>query len=111
MSPAPRPYIGADVHYVSYGTPGGEYKPACRAAKITEVGGAAVGTVGLAVLNPTGLFFRSMAEGGVHYDAGQGNPGREDCPSAPHEDKPFRYCACGWSEAARVGGTWHWPED
>lgn len=54
-----KPSIGRIVHYVSYGTPGGEYGKECRAAIITELAhpdeDAAV--VGLAVLNPTGMFF------------------------------------------------------
>lgn len=29
--------IGRIVHYVSYGTPGGEYTSECRAAVVTEV--------------------------------------------------------------------------
>lgn len=49
------PSIGRIVHYQSYGTPGGEYLPEPRAAVITEV--AEDGSVGLAVLNPTGFFF------------------------------------------------------
>ena len=81
------PAVGRIVHYVSFGTPGGEYGKACRAAIVTEVGERAVdpGTlepvdswvVGLCVLNPTGQFFN------------QGVVQRED-----HHD----------------GGTWHWPE-
>lgn len=57
------PSIGRVVHYHSYGTPGGEYLPAPRAAIITEVHDSepvpehGVADVGLAVLNPTGLFF------------------------------------------------------
>lgn len=60
----PEPSIGRTVHYQSYGTPGGEYLPSPRAAIITEVGytqlepGAdPVQVVGLAILNPTGMFF------------------------------------------------------
>lgn len=49
------PSVGRIVHYVSYGTPGGEYASQCRAAVVTEVAGE--GTVSLAVLNPTGTFF------------------------------------------------------
>ena len=49
-----KPSIGRIVHYVSYGTPGGEYTSECRAAVITDV---ADSDVSLAVLNPTGLFF------------------------------------------------------
>lgn len=50
-----KPSVGRTVHYVSYGTPGGEYPKACRAAVITEADTSE--TVGLAVLNPTGVFF------------------------------------------------------
>lgn len=32
------PRINQAVHYRSYGTPGGEYAPLCRAAIVTEVG-------------------------------------------------------------------------
>ena len=54
------PSVGRIVHYQSYGTPGGEYLPEPRAAVITQVSGLATASgayVGLAVLNPTGLFF------------------------------------------------------
>ena len=57
------PTIGRTVHYHSYGTPGGEFLPEPRAAIITQVHLPGrfhdeVGqSVGLAVLNPTGLFF------------------------------------------------------
>lgn len=50
-----KPSVGRVVHYVSYGTPGGEYTAQCRAAIVTEVGDG--DKVGLAVLNPTGMFF------------------------------------------------------
>lgn len=64
VAAAPEPTIGRSVHYQSYGTPGGEYLPSPRAAVITEVGytqlepGAdPVQFVGLAIFNPTGMFF------------------------------------------------------
>lgn len=88
------PSIGRVVHYVSYGTPGGEFKSECRAAIIAEVYdadhphpvqeindaleyGAEVGAewVALVVLNPKGLFFND----------------------ACHSERKDR-------------GTWHWPE-
>lgn len=50
----PTPSVGRIVHYVSYGTPGGEYTSQCRAAIVTEVRDE--DTVSLAVLNPTGIF-------------------------------------------------------
>lgn len=92
-----QPSIGRIVHYRSYGTPGGEYAPACRAAVVTDVHSLeAQGitdamladrevaellpsqpVVSLCVLNPTGLFFDQY----LPYDAD-----------------------------AALGGTWHWPE-
>lgn len=64
MSNEQQPSIGRIVHYVAYGTPNGEYLPEHRAAIITEVHADAV--VGLAVLNPTGLFFHRN----IPYDPG-----------------------------------------
>lgn len=76
-----KPSIGRIVHYVSYGTPGGEYTSECRAAVVTEVKAlgnlAGPEVVGLCVLNPTGQFFNR----GVEQD-----------------------------EDGEHGGTWHWPE-
>ena len=83
-----KPSVGRVVHYVSYGTPGGEYQSQCRAAIITDVpdllneDGPNIGpegyvkAVSLCVLNPTGQFFNTE----IKY-------------SEDHE-----------------GGTWHWPE-
>lgn len=66
----PTPSVGRIVHYQSYGTPNGEYLPEARAAFITEVA-PECGTeptcdvehigcprVSVAVINPTGLFFK-----------------------------------------------------
>lgn len=116
-----KPSVGRIVHYVSYGTPGGEYTKECRAAIITEVPhvdeaptdelrseGAALlaqGTVGLAVLNPSGMFFNE-----ADYHDGAETPGAPHCPNAGGHGNPLRYCPCGWIEAAHRGGTWHWPE-
>lgn len=52
---AQMPSVARIVHYVSYGTPGGEYTSECRAAIVTETDTS--DTVGLCVLNPTGLLF------------------------------------------------------
>lgn len=61
------PTIGRIVHYHSYGTPGGEYLPEPRAAIITvvcedtpDLADPEVLHVGLAVLNPTGMFFNQL---------------------------------------------------
>lgn len=86
------PAVGDTVHYVSYGTPGGEYKSECRAAIVTEVPEVAdPETIGLCVLNPTGQFFNRAVpyHGG---DTGHDHTGAE----IPERSYP--------------GGTWHWPE-
>jgi hypothetical protein len=79
------PSVGRVVHYVSYGTPKGEFTSQCRAATISEVAEEPIGEggqrVGLVVLNPTGFFFRSLAAGGCAHD-----------------------------EQDKASGTWHWPE-
>ena len=106
-----RPSVGRIVHYVSFGTPGGEYPSVCRAAVVTEVGDPEATEpelmdVGLAVLNPEGMFFNQE----VPYGEIAETPGDPNCPNRWAHGNPHRYCACGWIEAARRGGTWHWPE-
>lgn len=84
------PSVGRIVHYVSYGSPGGEYTSQCRAAVVAEVYGpgnphpdpevlsgvAGSEWVSLVVLNPGGLFFNDVCH----------------------------------DESTKQGGTWHWPE-
>ena len=57
------PTVGRTVHYVAYGTPGGEFLPEHRAAIVTEVGYHTLGEPGhdvsLCVLNPSGIFFNT----------------------------------------------------
>ena len=88
------PSVGHIVHYVSYGTPGGEFGKECRAAIITDtepLGSETPGEkIGLCVLNPTGLFFNRAA----HHEAAEG-PGGE---------------TPGGFAGNHPGGTWHWPE-
>lgn len=84
-----KPGVGYIVHYVSYGTPKGEYKSQCRAAVVTEIPYKGDGTdrhgnmVHLCVLNPEGMFFNKD----VSYD-----PGDVD------------------EEVGYMPGSWHWPE-
>lgn len=107
------PVIGDTVHYVSYGTPGGEFGRECRAAIITELTEVEVNernpsgdgiyreTVGLCVLNPTGQFFNR----GVLYAPGTFiGPARESMPGVP---LPQITCA----DLEFPGGTWHWAGD
>jgi hypothetical protein len=86
FDPPPRPSVGRIVHYVSYGTPpradgSQEFPTACRAAIVTEVDEEATDLVGLAVFNPTGMYFLPIAAGGCAHDEGQ-----------------------------QYSGTWHFPE-
>lgn len=76
----PVPSVGRVVHYVAYGTPGGEFAAgAHRAAIVTEIHnpGEPDTVLSLCVLNPTGMYFNV----GIYHDA---------TGTAP--------------------GTWHWPE-
>jgi hypothetical protein len=102
------PAVGQSVHYVSYGTPGGEYGRCCRAATVTESGGWVATEVdssptermatqvwdttfmSLCVMNPTGLFF---------------NDGVKPC-TGEKIDEPTKLC----NGLDYCGGSWHWPE-
>lgn len=86
------PSVGRIVHYVSYGTPGGEYGRECRAAIVTAVETdpdklGRTQPVSLAVLNPTGMFFNQGCRHEEPYD-GEVHSGH----------------------SRMTGGTWHWPE-
>ena len=105
------PKVGDPVHYVSYGTPGGEYGKACRAAFITEVTQVEVNvqdpagdgifreSAGLFVANPTGFFLNR----GVLFVPGT-YPGGERELFAGGQ-MPAITCA----DMDYPGGTWHWP--
>lgn len=56
-----QPSVGRIVHYVSYGTPRGEFASKCRAAIVAEVAGPP-GSASLVVLNPTGVFFNVCSQ-------------------------------------------------
>ena len=53
------PSVGRMVHYVSYGTPGGEYASECRAAVVASVLDDA-STCRLVVFNPEGIYFNTV---------------------------------------------------
>lgn len=88
----PQPSVGRIVHYVSYGTPGGEYASQCRAAIVAgvpvgalpvidgeraEQWGSDAVVLDLVVLNPTGLFFNRCAQSEDEHRGGTW-PARED---------------------------------
>lgn len=109
-----KPSVGRIVHCTSHGTPPGSgglqaFASACRAAIVTEIDQVTQPdgswSVGLCVMNPTGLFLNQH----VKFHDGAETPGDPEC-TAPHAAGPHRYCACGWAEASHRGGTWHWPE-
>jgi hypothetical protein len=83
-----KPSVGRIVHYVSYGTPGGEYKSQCIAAIIAAIPGVGDDVLDLVVFNPAGTLFNRCEydEGGIGETLG--------APTA----RSYR------------GGTWHWPE-
>lgn len=70
--PEQQPSVGRTVHYVSYGTPGGEYTSQCRAAIITDLAQPDEDptVVGLAVLNPTGTFFNRAPQDEHDHEGG-----------------------------------------
>jgi hypothetical protein len=75
------PSVGDDVHYVAYGTPGGEFEPGKhRAAKITEVPPYIhpESTVSIVVFNPIGLIFQQH----IPFDP-TGRPGTWHWPEPP----------------------------
>lgn len=61
------PSVGRVVHYVSYGTPKGEYTSQCRAAIIAGLGAT---EEDLVVLNPTGLFFNACPQDETDHGGG-----------------------------------------
>ena len=52
------PTVGRIVHYHSYGSPGGEFKPCPRAAVVADV--HEDGEITVCVLNPNGIYFNRV---------------------------------------------------
>ena len=65
-----KPTVGRIVHYVSYGSPKGEYVSKCVAAVVTQVNDAEGKRIGVVVLNPTGIFFNVDIDCDVDHAAG-----------------------------------------
>jgi hypothetical protein len=124
IRPAPRrPVVGDRVLYVSYGSPGGRYRPAERAATVTEAGAwvdVEVRTFGsvdpapgemqlvrriwdpfavhLFVMNPTGQHCPAP----VDYDGGR--PAEAEDPGVAVPGNRF-------GDRVYEGGTWHWAPE
>ncbi len=64
------PTVGRIVHYKSYGTPGGEFEPECRAAIIASDVNPLSMEATLVVVNPTGLFFNQQCKHDPHTKKG-----------------------------------------
>lgn len=115
-----KPFVGEPVHYVSFGTPGGEYTSRCRAAFITELGqwvtvastkrvsyseseGRPIrdtvqwfytDAAALFVMNPTGVFFSGAGP-----------------VACKHDELPPRDKIAHGERAEHLPGTWHWPDE
>jgi hypothetical protein len=110
-----KPAVGDIVHYVSYGTPGGEFGRECRAAIVTELAetegneqnpagdGIFRHAVGLCVLNPTGQFFN---RGVLHAPGTFTGPAREATGREWLAGMPLPAITC--ADLEFPGGTWHW---
>lgn len=68
-TPSDSPHLGDRVHYVSYGTPDGEYGKECRAAFVTDI--REDGRRSLFVVGPTGSFFPPDVECQEPYAEGR----------------------------------------
>lgn len=64
----PRAKVADIVLYQSFGTPKGEYQSLARAAIVTQVNED--GTIGLCILNPTGMFFTPSVKYAYPTEAG-----------------------------------------
>jgi len=79
------PTVGRVVHYLARGSADGVFPPVCRAAHVTDVDPDDPARIGVAVVNPTGLFFHPLDAGGCTLDGTD-------------------------PAGARTPGSWHWPE-
>lgn len=84
------PSVGRIVHYVSYGTPNGEYKPAHRAAIITDV--------------------RLQGANDPSPEHGDGPEYYEIRATIFNPDGTFNSPWLKEDQLAQTPGTWHWPE-
>lgn len=108
-----KPSVGRVVHYVARGSANSRFSPACRAATITETlsdsksAGKDELAVGLAVVNPSGMFFHSLEMGGIDHDAGREVTVYSYEAGGPLTSSPRTKLCDGLEHKC---GTWHWPE-
>lgn len=96
-----KPSVGRAAHYVSFGTPGGEYTSQCRAATITEVG----------------AWITVDSKKADSYSASEGRPIRfaeqwfyaDACALTVDNPTGQFFNTCKHDEG-KAPGTWHWPE-
>lgn len=96
------PTVGRIVHYVARGSADGRFPMVCRLAFVTEVSPDLnnPSTVGLIVMNPTGLFFHPLETGGAELHTGT-DPEAMVVPVGAR---------CGYGKLLYRPGSWHVPE-
>lgn len=92
------PTVGRIVHYLSYGTPGGEYTPQCRAATVAEVGGWVDVPQSVKEQTMDGEQFRTITQ---VWKA-------DACALVVQNPTGLFFNTCEHAEDPKVGGTWHW---
>lgn len=93
------PTVGRIVHYKSYGTPGGEYEPECRAAIITSVGAWVTVMIEDEFPVARGINGRKVVQ---HYQV-------ETCSLSVHNPTGIFLNEAIRHDEDQQGGTWHWP--
>lgn len=106
------PTVGRTVHYVAYGSAGGEYPKACRAAVVAEAG-QWVTTAVSPVDTTTSPASSGLDATRVRTLTQEWNP--EACALAVLNPGGLFFNGAGATpclhdEETKAGGTWHWPE-
>lgn len=94
------PTVGRIVHYVSYGTPGGEYTSRCRAATIAETG---------AWMTVPGSESTEVTDSETPYRTIEQRWEPDACALVVQNPTGLFFNTCSRDEAGGPG-TWHWPE-
>lgn len=99
--------LHAQVHYVAYGTPAGEYPSTCRAATVTQVGGWRTITETVPARPPAELTGAGHALERVLHQMWDAEV------AALHVTNPEGVFLkeCPHDETTRLGGTWHFSDN